>query len=352
MHYSVDQDGIRASIRAVQALTDVTVDDVNYKSCLSHNLRRLLAAYQFDELGDVSTPDLDVADKSEQSSYGSTLNYNGGVIYQSSPANAPPMMESFQSASAVNSGNMMLNDNNLSLSTNVLQGDSYQGGPMSYCTIMPHSPPAVYAYTDSSSNSPHTSYRVPTTAVFNSNNLELINNGMSMQHTVPVFTSAPPSPSENSYMGSPLQQVVTGERGYFNTYVDYGYSSPYPHWGTPSPVTMTRDIIVEGICHMLTPTSNYYPSPVMGGRHPLSFQQNVNAGTQVVYGGSGYSTFPVQADNNRFTTPEASFSNSSMKPAQIPSASTRSNTKSSRSIINSLRSKQMAEGMNVKDSAP
>jgi hypothetical protein len=84
----------------------------------------------------------------------------------------------------------------------------------------------------------------------------------------------------------------------------------------------------------------------------LSFQQNMNAGTQVVYGGSGYSTFPVQASNNRFTTPEASFSNSSMKLAQIPSASTRSNTKSSRSIINSLRSKQTAEGMNVKDSAP
>ena len=335
-------------MRAVQALTDITINDVNYKSCLSHNLRRLL-----EELGDITVPDSNVADKSRQS-YGSTLNYTvgGGVMYQSFPAKSPPIMESFQSAST-NSGNMIVNGNNLSLSTHVLQGGSYQGGsPMSYCATIPPSPPAVYAYTDSNSNSPHTSYRVPTTAVFNSNNLELINNGMSMQHTVPVFTSAPPSPSDNSYMGSPLQQVVTGERGYFNTYVDYGYSSPYPHWGTPSPVTMTRDIIVEGICHMLTPTSNYYPSPVMGGRHPLSFQQNMNAGTQVVYGGSGYSTFPVQASNNRFATPEASFSNSSMKPAQIPSASTRSNTKSSRSIINSLRSKQTAEGMNVKDSAP
>ena len=61
MHYSVDQDGIRASIRAVQALTDVTVDDVNYKSCLSHNLRRLL-----EELGDVSAPDSNIAYKSQQ----------------------------------------------------------------------------------------------------------------------------------------------------------------------------------------------------------------------------------------------------------------------------------------------
>jgi len=268
------------------------------------------------------------------------------------------MMETFPNTSA-NSGNMMVSDdNNLSLSTHMLQGDSYQGGPMSYCAIMPPSPTAVY-YTGSNNNSPITTYRIPTTAVFSSNNLELMSNGMAIQHTVPVFTSSSPtSPSDNnSYMSSPLQQQVgvTGERGYFNTYMDCGYSSPYPHWGTPSPVTLTRDIIVEGICHMLTPTTNYYPSPVMGGRHSLSFPQSMNAGAQVIYGGpAGYNTFPVQANYNRLATPEASFGNSSMNPGPTPSGSARSTTKSSRSIINSLRSKQTAEGlMNVKkDSAP
>ena len=325
MHYSADQDGIRASMHAVEALADITIDDVNYKSCLSHNLRRLLQ-----EMGQFSALDSNTADnvKSMQS-YSSSLNYNGEFMYPSSPANAPPMM-------------MESDNNNLSLSTHMLQGDSYHGGPMSYCATMPASPPAVYA-------------------VFNSNNLELMNNGMAMQHTVPVFTSSssPTSPSDNnSYMSSPLQQQVvevgmgvTGERGYFNTYMDYGYSSPYPHWGTPSPVTLARDIIVEGICHMLTPTSNYYPSPVMDGRHPLSFPQSMNAGAQVMYGGpAGYNT-----NYNRLTTPEASFGNSSMNPGPTPSGSARSITKSSRSIINSLRrSKQRTEDMmNVKkDFAP
>jgi len=322
VHYSVDQDGIRASMRAVQALTDITINDVNYKSCLSHNLRRLL-----EELGDVTVPDSNVADKSQQSSYGSTLNYTvrgGGVMYQSFPAKSPPIMESFQSAST-NSGNMIVNGNNLSLSTHVLQGGSYHGGsPMSYCATIPPSPPAVYT-------------------VFNRSNLELMNNRMAIQHTVPVFSSSPSSPSNNSYMSSPLQQVgvgVTGEKGYFNTYVDYGNSSPYPNWSTPSPLAMTRDIIVEGICHMLTPTSNYYPSPVMGGRHPVSFPQNMNAGAKVVYGGSGYNVFPMQANYNRLMTPEAS-----VKPALTSSGSAGSTTKSSRSIINTLRSKQMTEGM-------
>jgi hypothetical protein len=318
-------------MRAVQALTDITINDVNYKSCLSHNLRRLL-----EELGDVSAPDSNVADKSQQSSYGSTLNYTvgrGGVVYRSHPAKAPPIKDSSQSASA-KSGDMAVNGNNFSLSTHVLQGGSYQGGsPMSYCATMSPSPPAVYT-------------------VFSRRNLELMNNGMAIQHTVPVFSSAPPSPSNNSYMSSPLQQVgvgMTGEKGFFNTYVDYGNTSPYPNWSTPSPITMTRDIIVEGICHMLTPTSNYYPSPVMGSRHPVSFPLNMNAGTKVVFGGSGYNTFPMQANYNRLMTPEAS-----MKPAPTPSGSAGSTTKSSRSIINSLRSKQITEGiMNVKkDSTP
>ena len=311
-------------MRAVEALNDVTVNDVNYKSSLSHTLNRLLTASSntFEESGgDLSAEDSYI---DTLPPYGSVAHYNG-VYYQK---------ESVEDGSqTAATANMMVRDNSSPNSLAIQVQDNYQG-------------PVSYSYPDSANSSnygsPITSYRT----VF-ANNVDLISNGM---QAVPVFASAPASP-HNSYMGSPLQ---VGEFS-FNSYQDYSYKPQYPHWGHPSPVAMTtREIIVDGICNMLTPTTTYYPSPVMSSRHPLSYPQGMHAGAQVAYGGpsfnhSGPHNFPLQANNSRFTNSDSLVKAPFNNPSSQPGVSGASRFKSSRSIINSLRNKQVAEVKSTKD---
>lgn len=91
VHYSITGEGIHAAIRAASSLDDITVESVNYKCSLSHNLNKYLTGELTMPAEDSQIPGMPPQASGNTGGYSEDLGLiDSDYFFQSSPSPVPP----------------------------------------------------------------------------------------------------------------------------------------------------------------------------------------------------------------------------------------------------------------------